>query len=478
MYDVAIIGAGVIGSFIARELSKYKLNIAIVEKDNEVSNGTTKANSAIVHGGYDAKPGTKMAKFNASGNPMFDKVCKELDVPFKRIGSLVLAFNDEEMEALKELYNRGIENQIPNVEIIDKDKILKMEPNINNDVIGALYSPTAGIVGVYELAIALTENAMDNGAKLFLNNEVKDIKKIDEGYKILTNNLEMQSKYIINCAGVYADKINNMVAKESFKITPKRGQYYILDKSASNITNHVIFQAPNKFGKGVLIAPTVHGNIIVGPDSQALNDDQRDETQTSGDNLDYVKNIASKSIENIPFHKTITNFSGLRAEPNTGDFIIEESEDAKGFINVAGIKSPGLSSAPSIAEYVVNIIKNISNKLEKNKEFNPRRKMIVFDELSKEEKTELIKKDPRYGRVICRCENITEGEIVDSIKKNGGPTTVDGIKRRVRPGAGRCQGGFCGPRVMEILARELDKDIEEIMKDGQKSNILTGKTKS
>ncbi|MBS4539598.1 NAD(P)/FAD-dependent oxidoreductase [Clostridium sp. D2Q-11] len=478
MYDVAIIGAGVIGSYIARELSKYKLNIAIVEKDNEVSNGTTKANSAIVHGGYDAKPGTKMAKFNASGNPMFDKVCKELDVPFKRIGSLVLAFNDEEMEALKELYNRGIENQIPNVEIIDKDKILKMEPNINNDVIGALYSPTAGIVGVYELAIALTENAMDNGAKLFLNNEVKDIKKIDKGYKILTNNLEMQSKYIINCAGVYADKINNMVAKESFKITPKRGQYYILDKSASNITNHVIFQVPNKFGKGVLIAPTVHGNIIVGPDSQALNDDQRDETQTSGDNLDYVKNTASKSIENIPFHKTITNFSGLRAEPNTGDFIIEESEDAKGFINVAGIKSPGLSSAPSIAEYVLDIIKNISNNLEENKEFNPRRKMIVFDELSKEEKAELIKKDPRYGRVICRCENITEGEIVDSIKKNGGPTTVDGIKRRVRPGAGRCQGGFCGPRVMEILARELDKDIEEIMKDGQKSNILTGKTKS
>lgn len=478
MYDVVIIGAGVIGSFIARELSKYKLNIAIVEKDNEVSNGTTKANSAIIHGGYDAKPGTKMAKFNSSGNPMFDKVCEELDVPFKRIGSLVLAFNDEDMEALKELYDRGIENKIPDVEIIYKDKIMEMEPNINDDVLAALYSPTAGIVGSYELAIALCENAVDNGVKLMLNNQVKDIEKIDGGYRILTDNEELQSKYIINCAGVHADKINNMVAKESFKIIPKRGQYYILDKSASNITNHVIFQCPNKFGKGVLIAPTVHGNIIVGPDSEVLDDDQRDEKQTSGDSLDYVKNTASKSIKNIPFNKTITNFSGVRAEPSTKDFIIEESKDAKGFINVAGIKSPGLSSAPSIAEHVVSLIEKIDNGLEENKEFNPRREMIVFDKLSKEEKSELIKKDSRYGRVICRCENITEGEIVDSINKSAGATTVDGIKRRVRPGAGRCQGGFCGPRVMEILARELGKDIKQVVKDGEKSNILTGKTKS
>ncbi|MBS4535106.1 NAD(P)/FAD-dependent oxidoreductase [Clostridium sp. D2Q-14] len=478
MYNVVIIGAGVIGNFIARELSKYKLNIAIVEKDSEVSNGTTKANSAIVHGGYDAKPGTKMAKFNSEGNPMFDKVCKELDVPFKKIGSLVLAFNDEDMETLKELYDRGIENKIPNIEIIDKNKVKEMEPNINDDVIGALYSPTAGIVGAYELAIALAENAADNGVELILNNEVKDIEKIDDGYKILTNKQEIKSKYVINCAGVYADKINNMVAKETFKIIPKRGQYYILDKSASYITNHVIFQCPNKFGKGVLVAPTVHGNIIVGPDSQELNDDQRDELQTTSDNIEYVRNTAVKSIEKIPFNKTITNFSGVRAEPDTGDFIIEESQDAKGFINVAGIKSPGLSSAPAIAQYVVELVKERYDGLEKNKDFNPRREMIVFNELSKEKKAELIKKDPRYGRVICRCENITEGEIVDSIRKNAGATTVDGVKRRARPGAGRCQGGFCGPRVMEILARELNKDIEKIVKDGNESNILTGKTKS
>lgn len=478
MYDVTIIGAGVIGNFIARELSRYKLNIGIIEKDNEVSNGTTKANSAIIHGGYDAKPGTKMAKFNSEGNPMFDKVCEELDVPFKRIGSLVLAFNNKDMEMLEELYNRGVENNIPNMQIIGKEKVKEMEPNINEDIIGALYSPTAGIVGVYELAIALAENAVDNGVELILNSEVKDIEKVDDGYKILTNNGEMKSKYVINCAGVYADKINNMVANETFKIIPKRGQYYILDKSAGDITNHIIFQTPNEFGKGVLIAPTVHGNIIVGPDSQELSDNERDQIHTSSSNLNYVRNTALKSIDKVPFNKTITNFSGLRAEPSTGDFIIGESQEAKGFINVAGIKSPGLSSAPAIAQYVVDLIKEIDNGLDENTDFNPRREMIVFDQLTKEKKVELIKKDPRYGRIICRCENITEGEIVDSIKKNVGAMTVDGIKRRVRPGAGRCQGGFCGPRVMEILARELNKDIEEVVKDGNKSNILTGKTKS
>lgn len=478
MYDITIIGAGVIGNFIARELSKYKLNLAIVEKDNDVSNGTTKANSAIIHGGYDAKPGTNMAEFNSKGNPMFDKVCEELDVPFKRIGSLVLAFDDKDMKSLEELYNRSIENNIPDVEIIDGDRVVDMEPNINGDVKGALYSPTAGIIGVYELAIALAENAIDNGVDLKLNTEVKDIEKTDEGYKIFTNDGEIKSKYIINCAGVYADKINNMVAEESFKILPRRGEYYVLDKSASYITNHVIFQCPNEFGKGVLIAPTVHGNIIVGPDSQELNDDERNQTQTSRDSLEYIKKTALKSIEKIPFNNTITNFSGIRAEPSTGDFIIEELEKAKGFINVAGIKSPGLSSAPAIAQHVVRLVQEISGGLEENLAFNPRRKMIIFSKLSKEEKAELIKKNPRYGRIICRCENITEGEIIDSIRRNAGATTVDGVKKRVRPGAGRCQGSFCGPRVMKILARELNKDMEEIVKDGNKSNILTGKTKS
>ncbi|MBZ2173651.1 NAD(P)/FAD-dependent oxidoreductase [Schnuerera sp. xch1] len=478
MYDITIIGAGVIGNFIARELSKYKLNLTIVEKDNDVSNGTTKANSAIIHGGYDAKPGTNMAEFNSKGNPMFDKVCEELDVPFKRIGSLVLAFDDKDMKSLEELYNRSIENNIPDVEIIDGDRVVDMEPNINGDVKGALYSPTAGIIGVYELAIALAENAIDNGVDLKLNTEVKDIEKTDEGYKIFTNDGEIKSKYIINCAGVYADKINNMVAEESFKILPRRGEYYVLDKSASYITNHVIFQCPNEFGKGVLIAPTVHGNIIVGPNSQELNDDERNQTQTSRDSLEYIKKTALKSIEKIPFNNTITNFSGIRAEPSTGDFIIEELEKAKGFINVAGIKSPGLSSAPAIAQHVVRLVQEISGGLEENLAFNPRRKMIIFSKLSKEEKAELIKKNPRYGRIICRCENITEGEIIDSIRRNAGATTVDGVKKRVRPGAGRCQGSFCGPRVMKILARELNKDMEEIVKDGNKSNILTGKTKS
>lgn len=476
MYDVAIIGAGVIGTFIARELSRYKLNTILIEKDNDVSNGTTKANSAIIHAGYDAKPGTNMAKFNSLGNPMFDKVCKELDVPFRRIGSLVIAFEEEDMQELEELYDRGQQNNISDMKILDKEKVEEMEPNINNNIIGALYAPTCGIIGPWELSIALAENALENGVELSLNSEVIDINKLNEGYKVITKDKEIETKYIINCAGVYADKINNMVSSPSFTITPYRGQYYLLDKSAGDIVNKVLFQCPTKYGKGVLVAPTVHGNIIVGPDKQKIN--YKEELETTADRLEYVKKIAEQTSKKIPFIKTITTFAGLRAESSTGDFIIEESNEAKGFINVAGMKSPALSSSPAIAEYVVEILNDITNGLEEKENFNPnRRKVVKFMELSDDQKAELIKTDPRYGRVICRCENITEGEIIDAIKRKAGATTVDGIKRRVRAGSGRCQGGFCGPKVMEILARELGVDMTDILKDNKGSYILTGQTK-
>ncbi|WIV12678.1 NAD(P)/FAD-dependent oxidoreductase [Proteiniborus sp. MB09-C3] len=475
MYDIAIIGAGVIGAFIARELARYELNIVLIDKENDVSNGASKANSAIIHAGYDAKLGTNMAKFNSLGNPMFDKVCEELDVEFKRTGSFVVGFDDADMETIKELYQRGLDNEIEGLEIIDGDKVREMEPNLNDTIKGALYAPTCGIISPWELTIALAENAADNGVEILLNNEVVDIKKIELGYKIITNKREIDSKYVINCAGVYADKVNDMVSKDSFIITPRKGQYFVLDKSVGDFVNTVVFQCPSKVGKGILIAPTIHGNLLLGPDAEDIED--KDDVSTASENLEYIKEIAKNSSSSVPVSKVITTYSGLRSEVSTGDFIIGEAKDAKGFINVAGIKSPGLSSSPAIAEYVVDIMKGITGELKEKSDFNPRRRRVIrFNNLGDEEKAELIKKDPSFGRIICRCESVTEGEIVDIIRRNAGATTVDGVKRRARPGTGRCQGGFCGPRIVEILARELNKDMDEIVKDREGSYILIGNT--
>ena len=476
MYDVTIIGAGIIGNFIARELSKYDLKVLLLDKENDVANGTTKANSAIVHAGYDAEPNSLKARFNVEGNRMMEQICKELDVPFKRIGSLVVAFNEEEIETVKGIYEKGLKNGVPNIRIILKDELLEMEPNINPEAVGALYAPTGGIVGPWELAIALAENAVENGVELRLNTEVQNIEKQDNGYKIYTNDGEIDSKYVVNSAGVYADRIHNMVAEPTFTLTPRRGQYYLLDKSAGTLVNRVIFQSPSKISKGVVVLPTVHGNLLVGPDAEDIDD--RDNKYTSDDRLDFVKDRAKKTSDKIPFNMVITSFAGLRASPSTGDFIVEEVEGAKGFIDVAGIESPGLSASPAIGDFVANLLKEIDGNFIENEDFNPiRREMIHFMELSQEEKSRLIKEDPRYGRIICRCENITEGEIVDAIHRKVGGTSVDGIKRRTRAGMGRCQGGFCQPRVIEILARELGKGLTEIVKDGPNSNIAIGETK-
>ena len=477
MYDVVIIGAGVIGTFIARELSKYKLKTIIIEKDNDIANGTTKANSGIIHAGFDARPNTLKAKFNTLGNPMFDKVCEELDVPFKRIGSLVVAFTTEEMNTLNELYQRGIDNHITNMRILNTDQTRKMEPNVSDKILGALFAPTAGIIGPWELAIALAENAVENGVELLLNSEVKKIEKLKCGYKIHTNTRQIHTKYVINCAGVYADKIHNMVSTPSFKIHPRRGQYFVLDKSAGDIVNKIVFQCPTPLGKGVLVLPTVHGNILIGPDAENIND--KENTETTDERLAYIKETARKTSNKIPFDKVITSFAGLRASSSTHDFVIGESKEAKGFINVAGIESPGLTASPAIAQYVVNLLREIDANIKPNIEFNPkRRKMTIFMELSAEEKKNLINNDSRYGRIICRCENITEGEIVDAIHRTAGARTVDGVKKRVRPGMGRCQGGFCGPRVIEILSRELNKEMTEIVKSSINSNIVIGETKT
>lgn len=475
IYDVAVIGAGVVGAFVARELSKYNVSIALLERDSDVANGTSKANSAIIHAGYDAKEGTLKAKYNAKGNEMYTQVCEELDVHFKRIGSLVIATNEEEMDHVRGLYERGMENGIPGLKVLSQEEVREVEPHIDEDVIGALHAATAGIVGPFELTIALAENAVDNGAELLLNSEVTNIIKNGDVFSIsLKDGRTIEAKNIVNAAGVYADDINNMVCDEKIEIIPRRGQYFVLDKAAGSLVKSVIFQCPTKLGKGVLVTPTVHGNLLVGPNAENIEDKEGLDTTIEG--YDFLREKAQKTTKNVPFNKVITSFSGLRAVEVKGDFVVGESM-VKGFINAAGIQSPGLSSAPAIAEDIVEMIKCNMSEMKEKDEFIQRRKQVRFMELSDEEKSEIIKKDSRYGNIVCRCEWITEGEIVDSIHRNAGATTVDGVKRRVRPGMGRCQGGFCGPRVVEILARELNVTPEEIIKSNAGSNILSGVSK-
>lgn len=475
MYDIAIIGAGVIGSSIFRELMKYEVKAVVIEKENDVAMGTSKANSAIVHAGYDPREGTLMAKYNVKGNEMFEKICGELSVPFKRNGSLVLAFDETDMDTIKALYENGNKVGVKGLQILNKNQVLEMEPNINQDIAGALYAPTGAIVGPYEYTIALMENAVTNGGDLKLGSEVMTIEKKDNFIITTAEGEIIESKFVINAAGVYADKIHNMICKESFKINPIKGEYFVMDNSQGQVVSHTIFQCPSSKGKGILVTPTVHGNLLVGPDAESVND--KDNVATTAENLEYIRNKAMQTTDKINFRETIRNFAGLRANPDCGDFIVEENEEVKGFIDVAGIKSPGLSSAPAIAEDVIEILKISGLKTKRKDRFIADREQINFMELSPDEKAELIKKDKRYGRIICRCESITEGEIVDSIRRAFGKISLDGVKRRCRPGMGRCQGGFCGPRVQEIIARELNIPMEDIELDKDGSYILIGKTK-
>ncbi|GIM29246.1 FAD/NAD(P)-binding oxidoreductase [Clostridium polyendosporum] len=477
MYDIAIIGAGIMGTFIARELSKYKINIIIIEKENDVANGATMANSGIIYDGYHSKLDRMKGKLIPRGNELYDKVCEELDVPFKRIGSLVIGFNEEDEEKIKKLYKKGVENKVPGLKIINKQEVLTMEPNLNPDIKFALYSPTCGIISPFEMTVALAENAIDNGVKLLLNSEVTHIKKIDKKFKIIMKQKQIEAKYVINCAGIYADKINDMIATStSFKITPKRGQYFVLDKGTSNLVNSVILQCKIDNEKGVLLIPTIHNNLMIGPGLEVIDD--KEAIETTSHMLNNIRKKAMKTCNSIPFNQVIRSFSGLKAKVDTGDFIVEELEEVKGFINVAGTSTPGLTCAPAIAEYVVEIVRSIFEGSEEDfiekEDFNPRRRKVIrFKELKDDEKVELIKKDSRYGRVVCRCQTVTEGEIVDAIHRNAGAATVKGIKKRIGTSMGRCQGGFCGPKIVEILSRELGKEMHEILYDGDNSYILT-----
>lgn len=476
MRDVVIIGGGVVGTSIARELSRYNLDILLVEKAAEVGHGTTKANSAIVHSGYDAKPGTLKLKFNLLGRDMMKQVTDDLGVVYKEIGSLLVALDDEEMKAVHRLKEQGDSVGVKDLQVLTTEEALEIEPNLNPEILGALYAPTAGIVGAFELAIAYMENAMDNGAELMVETEVKDIIKHDDYYTVVTDNGELDTKIVVNAAGVVADDIHRMLKEPDYSIRARAGQYYLLDKFDEPLVNHIVFPAPMTKGKGILVVPTVHGNALIGPDS-VFRDEKKD-LGTTDDSFSDIRQKATKSVPSIPFWKTITSFTGLRAHSSTDDFIIEEVDGLDGFFDVAGIESPGLTAAPAIAVHVADMIKDKFEDIKENEDFNPVRKPeIFFSELSNEEKNELIKEDPRFGRIICRCEGITEGEIVDAIHRNNGVKTLDGLKRRLRPGMGRCQGGFCWPLIIDIMARELGVDRTEITKDGEGSNVAIERTK-
>lgn len=473
MFDVAIIGCGVIGAATAYTLARYQLKVLVLEAENDVADGTTKANSAIIHAGYDPEPGTRMARLDVLGNRLAGEICERLDVPFKRNGSLVLAFSEEEIPHLKKLYSNGVANGVPGIRLLDADQVRELEPNLSDRVVAALYAPSAGVISPWEYALAMAQVAVRNGVRLERGSRVTAIRKLEgEGYELHTETGDYQARRVINAAGLHSEEIHNMVAPPSFHIQPTRGQYYLLDKSEGSRVNCVIFQCPTKLGKGILVSPTVHGNLIVGPDAELVDGD---DTSTAAAALEQVAELGRKSVPSVDLRASIRNFAGVRANSDRGDFVIEEA--APGFIDLAGIKSPGLSSAPAIALEAVELLKGTGLELREDPDFVDGRRRPRFKELSEAEKRALIAKDPAYGRVICRCETVTEGEILEAVRAPIPPVSVDGVKRRCSAGMGRCQGGFCGPRVLEILSRELHRDPTEILKDKAGTVILTRQTK-
>lgn len=471
MYDVIIIGAGVTGCAISRELSRRKRKIAVLERASDVCEGTSKANSGIVHAGFDAGTGTLKAKLNVLGNDRMEKLAKELDFPFKRNGSLVVIFEESKRQRLQELLERGQANGVKGLRILEREECLKLEPNISEHVVAALYAPTGGIVCPFGLTIALAENACTNGVEFHLNTEVLGIEKLADTYRLKTNQGNFETSLVVNAAGVYADEIHNMVSEHRMKITARKGEYCLMDKNVGGYVSHTLFQLPGKQGKGVLVTPTVHGNLLVGP--TATDTDDKEAVNTSAEGLDEVVKKASLSIKNVPTRQIITSFAGLRACEESGDFVIGEVPDAPGFVDVAGIASPGLSAAPAIGEYVAELIQKLSPAEEKEHFVTERRGIPNMAEADSETRKKLIAKNPAYANVICRCEMVTEGEILDAIHRPVGAVTLDGVKRRTRAGMGRCQAGFCAPKTVEILAKELGVDPSEITKSGGGSRFLT-----
>ena len=476
MYDVIIIGAGVSGAASARELSRCAARVCVLEKEEDVCCGTSKANSAIVHAGYDAAPGSLMAKLNVRGNALMGDLAKDLDIPFRRIGSLVVCLSEEDMPGLQALYDRGQANGVPDLRIIYYDELLQMEPNLSEETYAALYAPTAGIVCPFGLNIALAENAAMNGVEFHFDTEVQSLERRQGGGWILhTSQGSYETRLVVNAAGVYADSLHNMISSGKIHITPRRGDYCLLDKTTGSHVNHTIFPLPGKYGKGILVSPTIHGNLLLGPTAIDVADPEA--TNTTADGLAQVLENAGRYVKEIPYKNVITSFAGLRAHEDGHEFIIGEVPGAENFIDCAGIESPGLTSSPAIGEMVAEIVR-AKLELSEKEHFISRRKGIMNPtQLPDGERQEWIRRHPAYGHIVCRCEHISEGEILDAIHRPLGARSLDGVKRRVRAGMGRCQGGFCSPRVMELLSRELDIPLEQITKRGGASTLLCGQNK-
>ena len=473
VYDVIVIGAGVTGSAVARELSRRQGRFLVVERASDVCEGTSKANSAIVHAGFDAEPGTLKAKMNVRGNQLMDQIAEELDVPFSRVGAFVVCLREEEMPKLEELYQRGLKNGVPDLELLTGDEAKALEPNLTDEVCGALWARTSGIVCPFALTLGLAESAAKNGVEFSFDTAVTGLEKRPEGWLVKTNQGDFAARAVVNAAGVFADEVHNWVCADKLHITPRRGEYCLLDHTAGAHVSRTVFQLPGKYGKGVLVSPTVHGNLLLGPTAKDIG--SREDTATTAQGLQEVLEKSALGVKNIPTRQVITSFSGLRAHEDGDDFVLGES--APGFFDAAGIESPGLSSAPAIGAYLAGLIGEKLG-LPENPDFDPiRRGVPHVKDLPVAERAALIQKDPAYGQIICRCEEVSYGEIRDAIHGILGAKTLDGVKRRTRAGMGRCQAGFCSPRVMDLLSQELGLDLTDIRKSGKEAQIVLEKTR-
>ena len=471
-YDVAIIGAGVVGAMAARELSRYDLKVCLLEKENDVAMGASRANSGIIHGGYDPIPGTMKAKMNTAGVPLLYEAAKELNVHYQNNGSFVCAFGEDENGTIDALYQRGLENNIEQLQILSGDEARAMEPYLSEQVTKVLYIPTAGIICPYDLTIAAAGNAMDNGVELLRNFEVTSIA---EGFVITAaDGRTVECEYLLNCAGGYSDKVARMVGDDFFTIIPRAGEYMLLDKSEGSRVKHTIFQVPSKEGKGILVSPTADGNLLVGP--TAIKVETPESTETTSEGLAMVSRLAAKSVPSVNFRQVITSFSGVRSSAHGDDFIIQVSESAPKCVHTGAIDSPGLTSCVAIAKYAVELLGQQGLALNAKENWNGHRENTrAFREMTDEEKDAFIKENPAYGKIVCRCETVSEGEIRAAIRRNPPAFDIDSVKRRTRSGMGRCQGGFCSPYVMRLIAEEQGMKMEDVTKSGPGSNPLTGK---
>lgn len=472
MYDVLIVGGGAVGCAVARELSRYQLNICLAERGEDVCVGTSKANSAIVHAGFDAAPGTQKARFNVAGSEMMEDLSRELDFDYRRNGALVLCFREEDMPKLRELHQRGKKNHVQGLEILWGEALRKKEPALSEQVYAALYAPTSAIVCPFGMTVALYENARKNGCQFRFDTAVETVCRSGGHYTVQTSRGELTARVVVNCAGVHGDALHNQVCDTKYHTVPRRGEYCLLDKKDGNIVDRTIFQLPSAMGKGILVTPTVHGNLLLGP--TAADQEDRDSTATTASGLDTVLSTAALSVPGLPVRDVITSFAGLRAHlAECDDFIIGESAD--GFFDALGIESPGLTSAPAIGRYLAKAVAEKLRAAEKP-DFDPTRRDIPhLREMDFDARAALVAENPAYGNVICRCEGISEGEIVEAIRR--GARSLDGVKRRCRAGMGRCQGGFCSPKVMALLSRELGVPMEALTKAGGGSYLVQGMTK-